>query len=85
MRLCRLHRHGCVRWRGHWLDDLGRDMTQHPQRVTPSPLQRADGGPVVLPDWPATLPHTLRRFLDTLGMADDPVWKPAHPDQEPPF
>lgn len=60
-------------------------MTQHPQRATVSPLQRADGGPVFLPDRPATLPYSLRRFFDTLGIAEDPVWKPEHPDQEPPF
>lgn len=60
-------------------------MTQHPQRVTPSPSLRADGGPVVLPDWPATLPYSLSRFLETLGIADDVAWKPAQHDEEPPF
>lgn len=32
-----------------------------------------------------TLPYSLRRFLDTLGIADDIPWRPALPEDEPPF
>lgn len=31
------------------------------------------------------LPASLLRFLDTLGIADDLPWRPAHEGQEPPF
>ena len=32
-----------------------------------------------------TLPASLLRFLDTLGIADDLPWRPAREGQEPPF
>jgi hypothetical protein len=31
------------------------------------------------------LPYSLRRFLDTLGIADDVPWRPAFDGQEVPF
>ena len=50
------------------------------------PSLRADSGPAVSsPSRAAPMPHSLARFLDTLGLADDPVWKPKHDNQEPPF
>lgn len=32
-----------------------------------------------------TLPASLLRFFDTLGISDDLPWRPAHDGQEPPF
>jgi hypothetical protein len=32
-----------------------------------------------------TFPASLLRFFDTLGIADDLRWRPAHEGQEPPF
>lgn len=32
-----------------------------------------------------TLPASLLRFLDTLGIADDLPWRPAREGQEPSF
>jgi len=33
----------------------------------------------------SSVPFSLARFLDTLGMADDVPWKPTHDNEEPPF
>lgn len=32
-----------------------------------------------------SLPYSLIRFLDTLGIADDLPWRPTHKHDEPPF
>jgi len=56
---------------------------KHPRGSSPL---RADSGPASLSlGRAAPIPHSLARFIETLGIADDPVWKPTHPDEQPPF
>lgn len=56
---------------------------KHPRGSSPL---RADSGPASLSlGRAAPIPPGLAQFLDTLGVADDPVWMPTHDNQEPPF
>lgn len=61
-------------------------MNTDPQRDVSSPCPRAEAARLIPSvSLAAALPYTLARFLDTLGVADDIPWKPAHEADECPF
>lgn len=61
-------------------------MNKNPQRAILPPAARAEAAGLSPSLGPAaTIPYSLARFFETLGMADDPVWKPTHEADECPF
>lgn len=61
----------------------------NPQRDTQESRAEAAGlashGPAAALPSAVILPYALTQFFDTLGIADDIPWRPAHDQDEPPF